>query len=385
MAKGSQWAAEWSTYRDRLTGVEVKQLTNWMTHSWHLYFTENGWYDGGRRLLFFSDRTNSTNLYSLSMVDGVITQLTDYPSRDGLSACLHPSGKQAVMRVDRTLTVLELDTLEERQLYTAPDGFRLGNVNCTADGHYAMTCIQEDLSDRILLDMGNGYVGHRELMEAGPLSRIVRIDLQTGEAETILEDRCFITHINTSPKHAWLMTFCHEGPWHLVDHRIWGLDLRTGEAWKIRQRLEPHEKVGHEFFYPDGETIGYHGFRIDGTNFYGKIRYDNTAMDETDFSFDTWHSHADGRGQAVVDGKGDVKTLTIWRESGDGQVDGPRVLCELRCSFHSQKVHAHPRFTDDGRRILFTSDKNGYANVYLVDIPDDLTTLPLLNVGTSVR
>jgi oligogalacturonide lyase len=40
-------------------------------------------------------------------------------------------------------------------------------------------------------------------------------------------------------------------------------------------------------------------------------------------------------------------------------------------------VHAHPRFDAQGKRLLFTSDKNGYANLYLVDIPENLTVLPL--------
>ncbi|WP_166243102.1 oligogalacturonate lyase family protein [Paenibacillus turpanensis] len=375
--KGRIWPAEWSRYTDRFTGIEVQQLTNYKTHSYHLYFTENGWYDGERKLLFFSDRGNSTNLYSLSMQDGTITQLTDYREEHELGACLSPREDLVLLKVGGSIVQLRLDTLEERELYTAPEGFKIGNLNCTADGRSVMTCIQEDLSKQIRLDLGNGYVGHRELMEAAPQSRIIRVDLSSGEAEVMYEARKFITHINTSPVHPWLMTFCHEGPWHLVDHRIWGLDLRTGEAWKIRERLEPSEKVGHEFFYPDGETIGYHGFRVNGTNFFGRIRYDNTEMEETEFDFDTWHSHADGYGQAVVDGKGNVRTLCVWRKDS-GTYDGPRVLCELRCSFHSQKVHAHPRFTADGTKVLFTSDKNGYANLYLVELPDAFSMLPKL-------
>jgi oligogalacturonide lyase len=55
------------------------------------------------------------------------------------------------------------------------------------------------------------------------------------------------------------------------------------------------------------------------------------------------------------------------------------MLCELRCSFHSQKVHAHPRFDAAGKRLLFTSDKNGYGNLYLVDLPEDFASLPLFN------
>lgn len=375
MGKGSVWPAEWKQYRDRLTGVLVTQLTDYKTHSYHLYFTESGWYEDGQKLLFKSDRGNSTNLYSIDLNVGEITQLTDYLDNDQLGVCLHPIGKTAFVNVSGQVISLCLETLNETKLYEVPAGFNIGNLSCTADGAYVMTCIQEDLSDRLDLDLGNGYVGHHELMEAAPKSKIVMIDIATGDAATVYEAPCFITHINASPVEPWLITFCHEGPWHLVDHRIWGLDLRTGKAWKIRPRLEPQEKVGHEFFYPDGQTIGYHGFRENGTNFFGSIRYDNTDMEETEFSFDTWHAHSDGLSQTVVDGKGDVKTLCIWRKSA-GVYEGPRVLCELRCSFHSQKVHAHPQFTAGGERLLFTSDKNGYANLYLVDVPADFDLLP---------
>jgi oligogalacturonide lyase len=376
LAKGTLWRPELTTYTDRLTGIEVTQLTDYKSHSHHLYFTESGWYDGGQRLLFISDRGNSTNLFSIHVKSGRMTQLTDFLNNDFLNACLLPDESAVVIKVGKRLVRLNLETLEESLLYEAPEGYQLGNSSVTADSRHVLTCVQEDLSYRIRLDLGNGYVGHRELMEAAPHSMIVRIDALSGSKEKVYEDKAFITHINASTTEPWLMTFCHEGPWQLVDHRIWGLDLRTGEAWKIRERLEPMEMVGHEFFYPDGQTVGYHGFRADGTNFFGSIRYDNTGMEETEFGFDTWHGYADGLGQAVVDGKGPVKTLSVWRKI-NGSYDGPRMLCELRCSFHSQKVHAHPRFDPEGKRLLFTSDKNGYANLYLVDIPEDFTTLPL--------
>lgn len=374
--KGRRWPSECKSYKDRLTGLEVTQLTDYKAHSHHLYFTENGWYDDERRLLFISDRENSTNLFSMEVASGEMTQLTDYQSNDQLDASLLPDGSAAFVRLGNQLIRLDLASLEEKLLYEAPDGYQLGNASATADGRYVLACVQEDLSHRIRLDLGNGYVGHRELMEAAPHSMIVRIEAGGGEAETVYEANKFITHINASTKEPWLMTFCHEGPWHLVDHRIWGLDLRTGKAWKIRERLEEGEKVGHEFFYPDGTTIGYHGFRTDGTNFFGSIRYDNTGMEETEFHFDTWHGYADGHGLAVVDGKGQVRSLSLWRKIG-GKYEGPRTLCELRCSFHSQKVHAHPRFDAKGKRLLFTSDKNGYGNLYLIHIPERFDALPL--------
>ncbi|MOA58109.1 hypothetical protein D3C78_1824380 [compost metagenome] len=80
-----------------------------------------------------------------------------------------------------------------------------------------------------------------------------------------------------------------------------------------------------------------------------------------------------------MDGKGAVKSLTMWRKI-DGVYEGPRMLCELRCSFHSQKVHAHPRFDASGKQLLFTSDKNGYGNLYMVAVPDDFNALPVFTL-----
>jgi oligogalacturonide lyase len=34
------------------------------------------------------------------------------------------------------------------------------------------------------------------------------------------EERAWLTPFNASPRHAHLITFCHEGPWHTVDHRM---------------------------------------------------------------------------------------------------------------------------------------------------------------------
>src|SRR5215212_2720744 len=52
LMQGETFAAEWRESTDRLTGLTVKQLTHYKGHSHHLYFTNPGWHDGGRRLLF---------------------------------------------------------------------------------------------------------------------------------------------------------------------------------------------------------------------------------------------------------------------------------------------------------------------------------------------
>ncbi len=67
MSAGRTWPAEWSADDDALSGVRVRRLTDYKGHSHHLYFTNPGWWDGGRRLLFGSDRDNRTNLFSIDL------------------------------------------------------------------------------------------------------------------------------------------------------------------------------------------------------------------------------------------------------------------------------------------------------------------------------
>lgn len=67
-----EWPAEKRSWRDPATGAEVTQLTDYKGHSHHLYFTNPGWYSGGRKLLFGSDRENRTNLFGVDLESGAI-------------------------------------------------------------------------------------------------------------------------------------------------------------------------------------------------------------------------------------------------------------------------------------------------------------------------
>ncbi|PWU67919.1 oligogalacturonate lyase family protein [Gracilibacillus dipsosauri] len=376
MGKGKEWQPEWRKFQDRITGISTLQLTSYTGHSHHFYFTENGWYDEGRKLLFCSDRNNKTDLFSICIETGVITQLTDHDKTyEGLSPCLHPDETRVYFRKDQQIIELDLNTLKEKVIYEELSSWLGGNLNCTADGKYLITCKREDLSDKVYTDLGNGYIGHRALMEARPKSQIIKISLETNEVTVVYQEDNFITHINTSPTKKELITFCHEGPWNLVDHRIWVLNIESLDVWKIRERKEEDEMIGHEYWYQDGETIGYHGFRQDRTGFFGKIKYDHTEEEEVEFNFVNWHAFSNDFSKIVVDGRAPLKNIIIWYKNEDG-FSKPKVLCEHRCSFHVQKVHAHPRFTPDGKKLLYTSDRNGYANLYLVDVPDDANELP---------
>lgn len=366
---GRRWPSELTVTQDPVSGATVRQLTNYKGHSNHAYFTYPCWYDAGRRLVLCSDRENCSNLFSVDLESGELTQLTDWDpaaeaNRHGL--CVNPTRSELYHCHGRTLTALDLDTLASRPLFTYPEGYVGGSADVTADGRYLVTGCVEDLSDRIRTDLGHGYIGFNEWWAAHPHSQIWRVPTVGGAPELLHEDRSWLGHFNTSPTRADLMTFCHEGPWDKVDNRIWGLDLRTGEVWPIRPTA-PGEVVGHEYWMADGERLGYHGSRA-GVGLFGSLRYDNTEQVEAPFDGHCWHFHSHQLELIVGDGNAANPYLLAWRYR-DGAFEGPKVLAWHRGSFHTQAVHVHPCVHDGGTRVLYTADAQGYGQVFVVDVP----------------
>jgi len=365
---GARWESELSVYQDPKSGATVHQLTAYKGHSSHFYFTYPCWYDNGKKIVFTSDRENRTNLFGVDLESGEITQLTDFDPAEGNVGGLskNPVREEIYFYRGRVLTALDLTTLEQRPIYTRPEGYVGSSSNATADGKTICVGHYKDLSDRFLIDLGHGYVGFREIWEAHPPSTILKVPIDGGTPEVIYQEDYWLGHFNCSGKHPNIMTFCHEGPWTLVENRIWGLDLNTGEAWQIRPNA-PDEAIGHEYWMSDGEHIGYHGTTPQGP-VYGSIRYDNTDQVEAPFEGHCWHFHS--YKLELVVGDGDVKDpyLLLWRFH-EGAFEGPKVLVWHRGSFHTQRVHLHPCFNSEGTQVIYTADPQGYGQVFAVDVP----------------
>ena len=365
---------------DRKTGVPIRQLTNYKGNSHHFYFTNPGWFDNEQKLVFSSDRNNRTNLFAIDLNDYSIQQLTNLepvplPREIAFfSACKNPIKDEVFFWYDMELISLDLNTLQTTTIFQMDAGWKNSMTSCSADGKYVYFSIWEDLSHLFEVDILRGYVGFKETWEAKPHSKIIRVATDGSNSEVIFQEKYWIGHVNTSPKRSDLITFCHEGPWEKVDNRIWCLNVETKEVWKIRPRTHEGEKVGHEYWYADGETIGFHGTRADGSAFLGHIRYDNTGQTEVDFSKHTGHIHSNDKNLIVGDGGGVIK---LWKWNGT-TYDGPRILCEHKSSLKTQHSHPHPRFNAEGNKVLYTTDITGYCNVYLVDLPE-FESLPYLD------
>ena len=362
---------EMRTVKDACSGVEVTQFTDYKGHSHHFYFTNPGWYDRGRKLLISSDRNNRTNLFGVDLVTGHIEQLSDLepvPLPRELEfhrACKNPVREEVYFWHDLRLLALDLIAGGTRVLYEIDPRWCVSMTNCSADGRYVYCGTWEDLSNRFRVDLLRGYVGFAEIWEAKPLSQILEVATDGSGGRVSYEEKYWIGHVNTSPVRDNLLTFCHEGPWDRVDCRIWGLEPTTGKAWKIRPTSEG-ERVGHEYWYADGVRIGYHGGRVDGRPILGRIRYDDTDRFEADFPGQTGHIFSHDENVIVGDGDGVIRT---WKWE-NGRYVGPRVLCRHDSSMHIQQAHPHPRISPDGKNVVFTSDREGYCNVYMAPLAE---------------
>lgn len=386
MGKGQVYQDPVFRYRDERSGRAVVRLTDYLGHSNHLYFTDPCWIDGGQAMVFTSDRQNQSNLFRYDLAGETITQLTDLTGRGRPGGCYSAANQRHYYWWQGVLYELNTETFEERVVAESrPPLLPRGQGNClpTADGKYICSLLAE-IPEPSQPAISYAYSRFRELFLAKPRTQIVRIEVATGKQEVMHEDRRYLGHVNTSPTRSDRLTFCHEGPWAEVEQRIWGLDIRTGQVWPIRPQAGENVAVGHEYWLADGERIGYHGRPRAGAgdHVFGTVRWDDTERVEARFPFHSTHFHSLEETLIVGDGTAaftaDARPfLQLFRWDGERYV-GPRLLAYHRSTFNDQHAHCHPRFTPDGRHVLYASDLTAYANMYLVEV-GDFDDLPALN------
>lgn len=387
--QGTLFKPEFREYRDQISGRRIVQLTDYFAHSNHLYFTNETFFQGD--IIFKSQRGNASNLFRLDMNSMQIVQLTDLPQPGYddryfdrlLLSYVHEGNEEVYMFYLGQVLALNLKTLRQRVLYNTPEGYYLSSGSPSADGKYIVVSINENKVHR---EFEGGFY---ETWAAFPETRLIRIDIETGATDTVYAEPYWIKHVNLSPTVPNLLTFCHEGPWDRIDHRVWLLDLNTGEASKVVLDQGPQKSVGHEYWFTDGVRLGYHGRKVqpDGQihGYFGSIRYDNTEQTEIDFPFQSHHFHSNDLELIVGDGQRITNPhVLLWKRT-DAGFDQPRVLAYHGGMAINAATHVHPRFTADTSQVLYTSDRGGYANLYLVEV-GDVEALPLLaDVQASKR
>lgn len=387
MGTGEKWEDKIYKYKDDISGREITRLTNYKGHSNNLYFTDQFWIRDNESFIFTSDRAGYSNLFKYDLNNYEIIQLTDLKGEDRPKGFYSKVNSAHYFWYDGVLHELSMQNLNLKTLYEPPSGFRNGSsVSITSDGKYACFNIQEKIKEKVTgLNYAKSPQYYKRYQEK-PRAKIIKLEIESKKAEVVHEENYYIQHVNTNPKYPHLLNFSHEGPWADIDQRIWGLNLNTGKVWKIRPQ-SGDAAIGHEYWFEDGERIGYHGRRLpdEKEHFFGTIKWDNTGQIEYDFPFHCTHFSGSNKEYAIGDGRpanvqpwfhSEGKPYIILLKWEKDHYVGPRILAYHRSTFNF--THPHATFTPDKNHILYSSDVTGYSQLYLVKV-GDFYNLPKLD------
>jgi oligogalacturonide lyase len=354
--------SEKKTWVDDTTGYEITQWTTEGTSN-HPYFTTESFVDDNSALIF-SRRAGKKQLYKLNLLNGEMTQMTD---ADNLGNIEHLPQFKTVWYLDGDkLHSLNTTTFQATDVYGFEDfQSHVGSFSVTCDGRWFVFAI--DRSD-----------GKSGTCEYGPFA-IYKLNLQDKSITKITPDLGFnISHVQANPTDPKLVLFCWQwdapGRPRLVGAspiRMWWVNIDGSDGGPFAQPFGLHRT--HEAWTPDGKFVTYSGdFRFGpqkGREVLGIQSLDGT----TDALYDAtvWHAHQnmfkDNKHWVADLHNHDDRLLTLF-ERGEGTKLKSTVLFRHASSWDGQSSHPHPRFSPNGRYILFSTDRTGQAQVYTVAV-----------------
>lgn len=375
---GQEFKSEKRSFRDSKTGREIWQLTSGNTNNYQFYFTDNSFSLGDREIYFLSDRGGRPEVFNIFRMDldtGAMVQLTDEP--DGVTRCTKsPDSQLIVYVVGNRIKKLNTATGLSEVLYVEESDAVLGMLFISHNKKYVGVVMNENVH----ITEGANYAGFKETMFATKRGWIKLIYMDGSHAFTAFEDTHWLGHFQFAPDDSTLATFCHEGPWNLVQQRIWLLDLVSGKVSPCFRQQED-DSVGHEFWTRDGLIFfdnrrkGHDGtitsshaqatFHPTGESqkpYIGFADKTGRVIRRIDMPFYCNHYHANNDNTLLV---GDEVDDLVLIGIADGKAS-LHTLCNHGTSWYMQRTHCHPTFSWGADKILYTSDREGKCNLYLV-------------------
>lgn len=361
--KGQRWPRECAEFTDPVTGRPVRRITAHPSIHHHPFFFVPCFDRAMQRLILVSHRTGRAQLFAEDQRSGELVQLTD---REDLAEwSIHPSfdGRHVFFTAGTSAWKLDLATLQETELAA------FGQVAMRERGMVGAA-------------MGTTALSHDDRwwavpVRTGPVTCFHLIDTERGDSHVFLE-RDTIGHPQFHPDDSNLIFFA--GP---LTNRIWCTTRDGRQVWNPYPRTDRLQWITHEMWIPGTRELAF----VDWPNGMRAVNVDSGASRRLT-EFPAWHAAIDPSGQrAVCDttfpdrgihlidlNTGVARPLCTPGSSNAGSHwggpfpynDGPVEV------YAPQHTHPHPRFSPDGRRVIYTSDADGYAQLYECRIDEEL-------------
>lgn len=353
--KGHRWTGESREFFDPVTARRIRAVTNQPCIHHHPFFFVPCFDREMKRLILVSHRTGKPQIFAEDQERRELRQLTD---RDDLAEwSLHPSfdGRYVFFTAGTSAWRLDLESLEEVELAS------FGAVAMRERGMVGAA-------------MGTTALSHNDRwwaipVRSGAITRFHLIDTEHGGSTVFLE-RDTIGHPQFHPDDDSLIYFA--GP---LINRIWCATRDGSRVWNPYPRLDDQQWITHETWIPGTRELAF----VDWPNGMRAVDIDTGSVRWLT-RFPAWHAAVDTTGRrAVCD--------TTFPDRGIHLIDlttgAATPLCTPASSnagshwggpfpynngpvevYAPQHTHPHPRFSPDGKRVIFTSDATGHAQLY---------------------
>lgn len=366
--KGVLWEESPVEFRDRMTGVKIRQMTSYPSINHPTYFLQSSFTPGNRQLLFTSYRSGSPQLFLADFPEGEVRQLTDGAPIHPFSPAIAPDGERVFFVRGGSVWEMSLKTLDERCIVEF-DGAQLGECSLGSGGEWLAAAIKQGETRGLAAGRSNGSgwniipfprtVIHPQFhplesewieFSGDPAPRMHRVRRDGTGMECLLENGNdeFIVHETFLGQTGNLVYTIWPG-------QLWSMDWQTRERRRIASFNAWHitpdragERILCDTNHPD-EGI----FLVD----VASGERTRVCLSEATNQGSQWKKSRYALAADFAAARSDSGSKALsWMETVD-TVYGP------------QWTHPHPSFSSNERYVAFASDRTGRTQVYVAELP----------------
>ncbi|MEY4938496.1 MAG: hypothetical protein RIQ93_231 [Verrucomicrobiota bacterium] len=366
--KGALFPSEHSISRDPATGARVHQMTAHASINHATYFLQSSFTSDGRTLLIVSYRTGKAQLFAITPFPaGPLRQLTSGIPLHPFSPAIHPDGERVFFVRKGGIWFLRLATLEEVCVVDDPAA-QLGECSLSADGGWVTAAAKKGSQSGIMTGRADGSewrfipfprtVIHPQFhpldpewieFAGDPAPRMHRVRRDGTGMECLYE--------NTNDEFVVHETFL--GRTGDLVYTVWPRALMRMN-WTSRQHVTiAGFNAWHITPNRDGSLV------LCDTNHpdeglqlveVSSGRRTLLCLSQASSGGSQWKTSRYALAEDFARARSDAKTGALsWMEVAVDTVYGP------------QWTHPHPSFSPDESKVVFTSDKSGHPQVYVVE------------------